>query len=107
MYASSIAGFGGTTQLVITWLIHLTGNPMAPEWYLFGAGIVGQAALWLMLESAPVRTSQAAITFRFDDWSHGVSVIASSVSRPVSGTRTCVKTAPSTASPAITQYAPA
>jgi MHS family citrate/tricarballylate:H+ symporter-like MFS transporter len=62
MYASSIAVFGGTTQLVITWLIHVSGNPMAPAWYLFGAAIVGQIALWLMLESAPVRTSQAAIT---------------------------------------------
>jgi hypothetical protein len=30
IYAVSIATFGGTCQLVVTWLIHVTGNPMAP-----------------------------------------------------------------------------
>lgn len=64
MYASSIALFGGTTQLVITWLIQITGNPMAPAWYLFGATIVGQIAFVLILESAPVKTRVAAITDR-------------------------------------------
>ena len=33
VYACSIAAFGGTTSLVVTWLIHITGNPMAPGWY--------------------------------------------------------------------------
>ncbi len=55
VYASSIALFGGTTQLVITWLIHATGNPMAPAWYLFAATCVGQIALMLILESAPAK----------------------------------------------------
>ena len=55
IYASSIALFGGTTQLVITWLIKLTGSAMAPAWYLMGAAIVGQIALMLILESAPVK----------------------------------------------------
>jgi MFS family permease len=53
VYAVSIALFGGTTQLVITWLIHVTGSPMAPAWYLVGAGVVGLAARCLILESAP------------------------------------------------------
>jgi MFS transporter, MHS family, citrate/tricarballylate:H+ symporter len=56
IYASSIALFGGTTQLVITWLIQVTGNPMAPAFYLMVATVVGQASLWLILESAPVKT---------------------------------------------------
>ena len=41
VYALSIAIFGGTTQLIITWLIHATGSPMAPAWYLFCAASVG------------------------------------------------------------------
>jgi MFS family permease len=55
IYASSIALFGGTTQLVITWLIQITGDPMAPAWYLFAATCVGQVALMLILESAPAK----------------------------------------------------
>jgi len=55
VYSLSIAAFGGTTQLVVTWLIHVTGSAMAPAWYLIGATAVGQIALMLMRESAPVR----------------------------------------------------
>ncbi len=60
IYASAIALFGGTTQLVITWLIQVTGNPMAPAWYLLAATIVGQIALMLILESAPVKAPSPA-----------------------------------------------
>jgi len=56
VYAVSIAVFGGTTQLVITWLIQVTGSPMAPAWYLVCAGAIGLAARWLIVESAPVKT---------------------------------------------------
>jgi len=56
VYALTIATFGGTTQLVITWLIHVTGSAMAPAWYLFGASVIGLAARWLIVESAPVKT---------------------------------------------------
>lgn len=56
VYAVTIATFGGTTQLVITWLIHVTGSAMAPAWYLFGASVIGLVARWLIVESAPVRT---------------------------------------------------
>jgi MHS family citrate/tricarballylate:H+ symporter-like MFS transporter len=54
VYSVSIAAFGGTTQLVVTWLIHVTGSAMAPAWYMLGAGALGQIALMLMVESAPV-----------------------------------------------------
>jgi MFS transporter, MHS family, citrate/tricarballylate:H+ symporter len=63
VYSVAIATFGGTTQLVVTWLIHVTGSPMAPAWYLLGATALGQIALMLISESAPVRmanVSQAA-----------------------------------------------
>ncbi len=56
VYAFSIAIFGGTTQLVITWLIHVTHSNMAPAWYLFGASTIGLAARWLIVESAPAKT---------------------------------------------------
>lgn len=59
VYSAAIAVFGGTTQLVVTWLIHVTGNDMAPAWYLFGATAVGQIALMMMGESAPVRLAHA------------------------------------------------
>jgi len=55
IYSVSIAAFGGTTQLVVTWLIHVTGSAMAPAWYLVCATAIGQVAVMLMRESAPVR----------------------------------------------------
>ena len=55
VYSVSIAAFGGTTQLIVTWLLHVTGNPLAPAWYLLAASAVGQVALMLIPESAPVR----------------------------------------------------
>ena len=57
VYASAIALFGGTTQLVITWLIKVTGEPMAPAYYLAGASVVGLIAVMLILESAPAKTA--------------------------------------------------
>lgn len=61
IYAISIAVFGGTTQLVITWLIHITGNPMAPAYYLFGAMAFGTVATAFILESSPVRLTPQAL----------------------------------------------
>lgn len=55
IYAVSISLFGGTTQLIETWLIHTTGNVMAPAWYLMGATAVGIVAMIAMKETAPVR----------------------------------------------------
>ena len=34
VYAVAIATFGGTAQLIVTWLIHATGNALAPAWYM-------------------------------------------------------------------------
>jgi MFS transporter, MHS family, citrate/tricarballylate:H+ symporter len=54
VYALAISLFGGTTQLNVTWLLHTTGNPMAPAWYLLVAAIVNLIAMALMPETAPV-----------------------------------------------------
>ena len=55
IYAVAIATFGGTCQLVIRWLIHATGNPMSPAWYLLAATVIGQVAMMMFPESAPAR----------------------------------------------------
>jgi MFS family permease len=55
IYAIAVAIFGGTAQVVVTWLIHETGNPMAPAWYLMGACMVGLIARVLLPETAPRR----------------------------------------------------
>lgn len=61
VYSVSIAAFGGTTQLVVTWLIHVTGSAMAPAWYLTGVTALGLIALMTMRESAPVRVGAALL----------------------------------------------
>ena len=53
-YAAAITVFGGTTQFIITWLIHATGNPLAPAWYVTIAAVFGIVAMILMPETAPV-----------------------------------------------------
>jgi MFS family permease len=55
IYAVAIAVFGGTAQLIITWLIHVSGDPLAPAWYLLGAGIIGLGALIMLPETAHVK----------------------------------------------------
>jgi MFS family permease len=55
IYAVSIAIFGGSAQLIVTWLIRQTQSPLAPAWYLIASGICGLFAVALMPETAPVR----------------------------------------------------
>jgi surface polysaccharide O-acyltransferase-like enzyme len=55
VYAVAIASFGGTAQLVVTWLLHVTGNPLAPAWYLLLAAVVALIAMSLLPETAPVK----------------------------------------------------
>jgi MHS family citrate/tricarballylate:H+ symporter-like MFS transporter len=55
VYAVAIAAFGGTAQLVVTWLLHVTGNPLAPAWYLLLAAVIALAAMALLPETAPVK----------------------------------------------------
>ncbi len=44
-YAFVVTVFGGTTQLVVTWLIGVTGNPIAPAYYVIATSIVGVIAM--------------------------------------------------------------
>jgi len=58
VYASAIAVFGGTTQPIIAWLIHVTDNPLAPAWYLLVATAAAVLAMVLMIETAPVHRAR-------------------------------------------------
>ena len=58
IYAVAIASFGGTAQLVVTWLLHISGNPLAPAWYLLLAAVAGLLAMGLMPETAPVKVGR-------------------------------------------------
>jgi MFS transporter, MHS family, citrate/tricarballylate:H+ symporter len=59
IYAIAIATFGGTAQLVVTWLLHISGNPLAPAWYLLLAATVALVAMTLMRETAPVKVGRS------------------------------------------------
>jgi hypothetical protein len=50
-YAVAVTVFGGTTQFVVTWLIHATGNPLSPAWYLIGSSVIGLAAILMIPET--------------------------------------------------------
>jgi MFS family permease len=60
VYAVAIASFGGTAQLVVTWLLHISGNPLAPAWYLLLAAALGLLAMALMPETAPIRSKHSS-----------------------------------------------
>jgi hypothetical protein len=55
IYALAIMTFGGTTQLIATGLIRVTGSPMAPAWYMAGATLLGLAAMAFVPETVPAR----------------------------------------------------
>jgi MFS family permease len=44
-YAAGASLFGGTTQVVVTWLIGVTGDPTSPAWYVTGAALVSIIAI--------------------------------------------------------------
>jgi len=54
VYAFAISVFGGSTQFIITWLIRVTGNPLAPAYYWTGAVLIGLAVMAVLPESAPL-----------------------------------------------------
>jgi MFS transporter, MHS family, citrate/tricarballylate:H+ symporter len=50
-----VALFGGSAQYIVTWLIAVTGAPMAPAWYMTGAMVFGLIGMLAMRETAPVK----------------------------------------------------
>jgi MHS family citrate/tricarballylate:H+ symporter-like MFS transporter len=37
--------------LVVAWLIHVTGDPLSPAWYLIASSGVGLIAILMMVET--------------------------------------------------------
>ena len=54
VYAIGVAVFGGTTQAIVTWLMHATGDIYAPAHYLFAGSLIALIAMLLMEETAHV-----------------------------------------------------
>jgi MHS family proline/betaine transporter-like MFS transporter len=53
IYSFGVVLFGGFSPFVVTWLIHRTGNPMMPAWYLMAANGISLCALYLFPERVP------------------------------------------------------
>lgn len=62
VYATAVAVFGGTTQPIIAWLTHATGNPLAPAWYMMAFTTIGVLAALGMKESGHAHRRTAAVT---------------------------------------------
>jgi MFS family permease len=56
-YAIGVTIFGGSAQVIFTWLIHITGNPMAPVWWVVVTNVVTLAAI-LALREVPEEAPQ-------------------------------------------------
>ena len=54
-YALAISVFGGSAQFVVAWLTGVTGNPLAPAWYMLAAALLGLGAVGASRETAPGR----------------------------------------------------
>ncbi|QGN53300.1 hypothetical protein [Novosphingobium sp. Gsoil 351] len=59
IYTLPVTLVGGTTQLVLEWLIHVTGDPLSICWYLTAVALIAAIAGMFLPESAPVRRNAA------------------------------------------------
>lgn len=51
-YNFSVAIFGGTTPFLVQGLIAVTGDDMAPAYYLMATSVIGAIAIYFLRESA-------------------------------------------------------
>jgi MFS family permease len=52
VYCLGVSIFGGFAQFFATWLIKLTGNNLAPAWYVIGCAVVSLLPLPFIRETA-------------------------------------------------------
>ena len=52
VYSVGVAVFGGTAQLIVTWLIKVTGSDLAPAWYMIAAAVISTIPLLWLKETA-------------------------------------------------------
>lgn len=63
IYSVGVSLFGGSVQFVVTWLIGVTGSPLAPAWCIAAASGVAVVATLLLPETRPhARTAAANIS---------------------------------------------
>lgn len=60
IYAVSSSLFGGSTHFIAAWLIYVTGDSLAPAYYMTGGAAVMICAMAAIPESAPVRRRSPA-----------------------------------------------
>ena len=65
VYAVGVATFGGTTQPIVTWLMHATGDIFAPAWWLMATTVFCIGALLMLRETAPVKIGGASSKIAF------------------------------------------
>lgn len=53
IYSIGAMIFGGTAQVIFSWLIQYTGNPISPAWYMLVATALGTAAMATIRETRP------------------------------------------------------
>ena len=53
VYAIGVTVFGGLAQPLVTWVMKVTGNPMAPAFYLVFTAAVGITAMAFLRETRP------------------------------------------------------
>jgi MFS family permease len=58
VYAIAATVFGGTTQLVVTWLMAATGDPVSPAWYIAATSAISLVAMALLPETRDVDVSK-------------------------------------------------
>ena len=61
IYTLPVTFFGGTTQLAVTWLMHVTGRTDAVVWYSVAGMVVGLIAVSFLRESAPARLNRSPL----------------------------------------------
>ncbi|TAM53710.1 MAG: MFS transporter [Burkholderiaceae bacterium] len=52
VYSVGVAVFGGSAQLIVTWLIQVTGSELAPAWYMIVATLLSSLPLLWLKETA-------------------------------------------------------
>ncbi len=51
IYTIGVCVFGGTTQIILVWLIGVTGDPISPAYYLIPSNAICVVAMFFLKES--------------------------------------------------------
>ncbi|NGZ88525.1 MFS transporter [Duganella aceris] len=62
IYSVGVSLFGGTVQFIVTWLITVTGNPMAPAWCIAITSSTAVIATLLLPETGNKKRSDGPLT---------------------------------------------